>query len=132
MSAAAAADLNTNKPVWIFNQQKWRDVYKELIAALNESKDNVKYLLSLEKFYEPLYGSDPVQMVKHLPLLMKALRNVYNSSKFYNTSDCMAAFLVKCTNQLIIVCRNFITENNTKSVFSHTPESLDEKIQVEN
>lgn len=111
-------------------QQKWCDVHTDLIAAFNEAQDNVMYLTSLEQFYEPLYDNDPVEMIKHLPLLMKALRNVYNSSKFYNTSECVATFLVKCTNQLIIVCRSFITENNSKSVFNHTPEKLDEKIQV--
>lgn len=97
---------------------------------MNEAKDNVKYLSSLERFYEPLYGDNPAEMVQHLPILMKTLRNVYNSSKFFNTSDCVASFLIKCTNQLIIVCRNFITENGTKSVFTNTPHTLDQKVQV--
>lgn len=111
-------------------RKKWRGIHDDLVRALNEAKDNVKYLASLEKFYEPLYGTDPVAIIDHLPTLMRSLRNVYNSAKFYNTSDCMAAFLVKCTNQLIIVCRAFITEHGARSVFSHTPKSLDQKVQV--
>lgn len=97
---------------------------------LNEAKDNVQYIKSLERFYEPLYDTDPIAMIKSLPILLKILRNVYNSAKFYNTTDCMAGFLVKCTNQLIIVCRNFITEKGNRSVFGHSPKSLDKKVQV--
>lgn len=110
--------------------KKWRIINEQLVMALNVAKDNVEYLMSLGRFFEPLYRSDPVAMIKCLPILMKTLENVYISSKFYNTSDCMAAFLVKCTNQLIIVCRNFITENGSRSVFNYPPKTLEQKVQV--
>lgn len=110
--------------------KKWQIIHEQLVMALNIAKDNVEYLMSLEMFFEPLYKSDPIAMIKCLPILMKTLETVYISSKYYNTSDCMAAFLVKCTNQLIIVCRNFITDNGNRSVFNYPPKMLEQKVQV--
>lgn len=38
---------------------KWRSIELRVTEALNEAKDNVKYLQTLEKFIEPLYEGTP-------------------------------------------------------------------------
>lgn len=103
---------------------------KELTRVLNEAKDNVRFVGSLECYWDPLYCCTPEQISRHLSSLILALRNVYKTSRYYNTSDSMASFLVKTTNQLTIACRNYLTENNTIDIFDQDSGILIEKIQV--
>lgn len=95
--------------------------------AINEATDNVKFIASLESFYEPLYRN-PEAIHKCFPNLLKALRSVYNTSQFYNTSNAVASFLVKCTNQITIVCKKYLIEQG--SVFELGSMQMGNKITV--
>lgn len=99
----------------------------DLTMAINEAADNVKFIASLESFYEPLYRS-PEAIHKCFSNLLKALRNVYNTSQFYNTSNAVASFLIKCTNQITIVCKKFLVEHG--SVFELDSKQMRKKIAV--
>ena len=76
-----------------------------LTDKLNEAKDNVKYLSTLEKFIEPLYTGTPQQIIETLPSLMNAIKMIHTIARFYNTSDKMTGLFIKITNQMIKNCR---------------------------
>ncbi|GKT31123.1 Dynein heavy chain like protein, partial [Aduncisulcus paluster] len=44
--------------------EDWKVVTGEVFAGATEAYDNIKYLKTLERALEPLYRSDPVQMVE--------------------------------------------------------------------
>lgn len=99
----------------------------DLTMAINEAADNVKFIASLESFYEPLYRN-PEAIHKCFSNLLKALRSVYNTSQFYNTSNAVASLLFKCTNQVTIVCKKYLIEQG--SIFELDSKQLQKKIEV--
>lgn len=83
-----------------------------LTEKLNEAKDNVKYLTTLEKFIEPLYVGTPQQIIDTLPALMNAIKMIHTIARFYNTTDKMTNLFVKITNQMIKNCKKRILNPN--------------------
>ena len=79
-----------------------------LTDRLNEAKDNVKYLSTLEKFIEPLYTGTPQQIIETLPALMNAIKMIHTIARVYNTSDKMTGLFIKITNQMIRNCKEKI------------------------
>ena len=47
--------------------------------------DNEKYLKTLEKFLEPLYNSQPLQIIDTLPALMNSIKMIHTIARYYNT-----------------------------------------------
>ncbi|KAJ3342801.1 Dynein heavy chain 5, axonemal [Gonapodya sp. JEL0774] len=86
----------------------WRDLDNRVTDAANESKDNVKYLYTLERFCEPLYQADPLSMIPAIPGLINAIKMIYSISRYYNTSERMTSLFVKITNQMITSCKEYI------------------------
>lgn len=69
-----------------------------LTDKLNEAKDNVKYLTTLEKFVDPLYNGTPQQIIDTLPALMNAIKMIHTIARFFNTTDKMTGLFMKITN----------------------------------
>lgn len=72
-----------------------------LTDKLNEAKDNVKYLTTLEKFIDPLYNESNnsiQQIIDTLPALLNAIKMIHTIARFYNTSDKMTGLFIKITN----------------------------------
>ena len=87
---------------------KWRSIELRVTEALNEAKDNVKYLSTLEKFIEPLYEGTPDTIKDTLPALMNSIKMIHTIARYYNTNDRMTGLFVKITNQMIFNCKNYI------------------------
>ncbi|RKO95889.1 hypothetical protein CAUPRSCDRAFT_12411, partial [Caulochytrium protostelioides] len=88
--------------------KSWKELVDRVTDAANESKDNVKYLYTLERFYEPLYRTDPLDMIPAIPALINAIKMIYGISRYYNTSERMTSLFVKVTNQMITSCKDYI------------------------
>ena len=77
---------------------KWRSIELRVTEALNEAKDNVKYLQTLEKFIEPLYEGTPQSNIENLPSLLNSVKMIHTIARYYNTNERMTGLFVKITN----------------------------------
>ena len=94
-------------------QSQWRTQDMKVTEALNEAKDNVKYLTTLEQFIDPLYNETPDVVKDTLPALMNSIKMIHTIARYYNTNDRMTELFKKITNQMIICCKNAILDGET-------------------
>jgi dynein heavy chain len=108
---------------------KWRGIELKVTELLNEAKDNVKYLQTLEKFIEPLESGNPETIKEILPALMNSIKMIHTIARYYNTNERMTGLFVKITNQMITNCKynilNFIRIRNGNTSKKGAPQSDD-------
>lgn len=83
-------------------QSQWRTQDMKVTEALNEAKDNVKYLTTLEQFIDPLYNDNPGVVMDTLPALMNSIKMIHTIARYYNTNDRMTDLFKKITGQMIV------------------------------
>jgi dynein heavy chain len=103
------ANDNSGHNIYLL-QSKWRSQDMRVTEALNEAKDNVKYLTTLEQFIDPLYNETPDVVKDTLPALMNSIKMIHTIARYYNTNDRMTDLFKKITNQMITCCKNAILD----------------------
>lgn len=90
----------------------------------------MKYLYSMEKYFEPFYRLDPPDLPVHLPSLLHAIRMAFTTSRYYNNTSNISALLVKVSNQIIVKCRNYLNCQSTKTIWTQPKRQVLQKIKV--
>ena len=81
--------------------KRWKLLDNSITDANNEAKDNVKYLLTLDKFIEPLYTGTPTTIIDTLPALLNNIKMMHTIARYYNTTERMTTLFRKITDQMI-------------------------------
>lgn len=84
---------------------QWREIDIQITEAANEAKDNVKYLSTLERFFEPLFGGDPGAIIDTLPAFINAVKMIHTISRYFGTTERVTKLFMKITNQMINSCK---------------------------
>lgn len=50
--------------------------------------------------------------------LLQTVRLIYSVSRYYNTSERTSSLMIKITNQMIIACRDYVTNRSRETVWS--------------
>jgi dynein heavy chain len=112
--------------------RSWKQCDNQITDALNEAKDNVKYLTTLEKYTEPLYKGTPENIMDALPALMNNVKMMLTIARYYSTQEHMTTLFVKITNQMIKTCKRCIEcPNGSKTkLWEQDPEDLLKRLEM--
>ena len=61
----------------------------------NVARDNLKYLSTFIKYFEPLYQNNLDVIMDTVPKLMNAIRMINNCSNYYNTNERISTLFIK-------------------------------------
>ncbi|WBY55407.1 dynein heavy chain [Plasmodium yoelii yoelii] len=81
---------------------KWRELEIKIENEYNESKDNIKYLESIEQFILSLYLCNVENIIDNIPSLLNSIKMIYLVARFYNTPNKLNNLFIKITNQLVL------------------------------
>lgn len=92
------------------------------------TRENINYLKFTENLYKGLYRND----INHLKCAIEDVFNAFplvqSFSPYYNDKRSMTKLLLMCTNQVVISSVNYLTKNNTVSIWNQSKELMTEKL----
>eukprot|EP00756_Hemistasia_phaeocysticola_P037127 Hpha_TRINITY_DN16680_c2_g13::TRINITY_DN16680_c2_g13_i1::g.182388::m.182388/K10408/DNAH; dynein heavy chain, axonemal len=92
--------------------KSWAAMDQQIAEASNEAKENVRYLSSLQSFFEALEKETPQVIIELLPALVNNIKMMYTIARYYATEPHMMILFCKITNQLIKACKVDIRQGN--------------------
>ncbi|KAK5607192.1 Dynein heavy chain 8, axonemal [Crenichthys baileyi] len=107
----------------------WHELDNRITDCVNEAKDYLKFLSTLEKVLHALYKSDPDSLMKSVHSLISVIELVYRVPLFRNTNEKIPALFIKVTNQLVTACRAHITDQGKSFIWDQDGERLIGKMQ---
>jgi len=107
--------------------KQWKAIDNAITDALNEAKDNVKYLATLEKYTDPLFHGSPEHIIEALPGLMNNVKMMLTIARYYSTRERMTCLFRKITNQMITNCKNAISSRGR--LWDQPPDLLIENLR---
>ena len=111
-------------------QKRYENFENNLTERLNEAKDNVKYLVTLEKFIKPLESGTPEEIMETLPALMNAIKMIHTIARYYKNSQKLTNLFLKITNAMINNCKRRIRGSEPASVQSVWEKDAGKIIEV--
>ena len=114
-------------------KQKKIDSY----TAYAEARDNVKYLSTLEIYFDPLYNKGPDNIIDSLQSLMNSLKLISFTARYYDSTK-MTNLFSKITSQMINNCIDYILDkkkpngmanNDPNFLWEQQPDDLIQKFE---
>lgn len=88
----------------------------EIIQKIGEAKSNIEFLQVIKQPCAVLECVvDPDEIAKHIPQIMSLFRFIWMESPFYNSETRITNLFKSLSNQIIILCRNYI---NLEALFN--------------
>jgi dynein heavy chain len=97
---------------------QYQDQFVELQKMHVESKDNVKFLTTLERHFKNLASGSMHTIVETLPSLLNAMRMVWIISRYFNTDEYMEPLMKRIADQIADKVEEQISVNH---IFSLEP-----------
>ena len=95
--------LDTQRVLSLLSQ--WRDIDSRITAAANEAKDNVRYISTLKRFFEPLYSGNILAIIDILPSLLNSMKVIHTVARYYATIPKITKLFMKLSCQMILSCK---------------------------
>lgn len=77
--------------------RRWKQIDIETTEAVNEAKDNLKYLSTLQRFIEPLYSGTAQSIIDTLPALINSIKVSMALGLSFNTADALLSWGISNT-----------------------------------
>lgn len=120
------------KALSLYNEMKQKKI--DAHTAQSSAKDNMRYLSTLEIYFEPLYSGNPKIIIDSLQSLMNSLKLISFTARYYDNTK-MTGLFSRITDQMILSCKDYILNiqeninNNDDYLWSKDPDDLISKFK---
>ena len=92
----------------------FKEIEVKMMQNLSEAKDNVLFLVPLDKHAQLLCQDDFSGIEQALPVVMNIIYVIYVSSKYFCSPDRITSLLIKLTNEVLVNIKKIIAKKIKK------------------